>query len=276
MSDLPRYQKGSIGPIPFSTINEMMERLDAVMPLIEDAKIKETSTAIKPKDLMVVFAFKQSGQTNKFDWKELIIHDDQVVFEWDPGYAELAATQNLRSGSAVDENGRPLETYALCLDSSFTSGFAICIPFRQAEDQKRYLLFPILGDVTEQEPRVRFLAQVMSVENVTPEIDIADEGSEPDGLIHTRKYKCKLLEGASISGGQGDFSWGFIRKDGMIDVIDLGYHNVNRPTVDPGVTLTEVPLQVGTIIGVDRWIRETTGNAFWFYTGLPRFDVECQ
>jgi predicted RNA-binding protein with PUA domain len=277
MTDLPRFHKGSMGPLSFSDLNEMIDKLNAVEPLLEKAKRETTADSLEMSKLMIVFASRDQTEPEKYSWKQIIMHDDEVVGVGEEGYEELVAQKNMREGKVRDEKGNPLDTYGLSLDSTFDFGYAFCIPFRQIDSPKRYLLAPISRGIQAQPPGERIIAIIDSVDS-WQEVAVGEGGHSTEALP-VYVYKCKKLDPQYDPTGNippGDFRLGFVKDSHVITVLDFGLTELNKPTLsDNQVVLTERPLDVGTVITADRWTPEEATETFYWMSSLVRFDVDC-
>jgi hypothetical protein len=277
VTDLPRFTAGSLGPIGFNQVNEMMRRLDALRPFIESVELSQNGIDGAKESVMIVYA-KQSTDPRwigRYDWREIAIrskdrdNETEVVANFEEeDWEEIETEVVTRGGKVVDEKGDELDTYAIsAATSAFIEGFALCFARRSLDGTRRYVLLPIGLD--EGEPSVRF-ALLWIVESVLGEVSVPMTGST-GGSLAAYVYVCRGLLPNSSSAGAGP---SMIASEQVVPFYDFGPANENKPSVPEGTQLTAVPLKVGTVfhgfaqsVGVD--------EAYGFLALPPRFDVEC-
>ena len=281
MSETPKFHKGKLGPISFSELNKVMGSIASVRPLIEMmGGSTESEKANFPK-IMIVFASRDQALPSQFAWREVIFHNDEVLIEADEEYEEVEPTQQIRHGEPRDEKGVPLDTYAISLDPTFNSGFAICFSIMQSEGGKRYVLVPLKSG-TSEDKSYRFLA-ITKTNGLNAYIPVSSGKDEPPSeTIWAKKYTCQILEpswtGEEVPPGNTPFM--FVQGD-TVTVYDVGWNHSNRPIVPGDTNLYERDLHIGTVIGMDQFIHEWpkgeggSADPMYFISKLPRFDVEC-
>jgi len=153
MAKLPQFRKGSVGGLEFSQLNAAMNQLSRGSEAIESSSIKrESDPQSKPLKLMLVFAQRESNPPAdgpaKYTWDEVILRGDydgrpaslpvdQLVNPLeDSDYFDLRAQTQVRFGDSSGDN------YAVSIDSTFESGFVLCVVGRRSDGKKSYMLIP--------------------------------------------------------------------------------------------------------------------------------------
>ena len=258
--DLPRFHSGNLGPLGFEQINEMMRRLDAVLPIIERQSSTVDSPGYAMSALLPVYARRGDGENaDRYSWKAIIIRGadtadpDSIVLEDDPDREEIEAGATFREGQADGDS------YAISIDSRFDEGFAFLIPYRRQDGVRSFLLFPIHSN--------RNIAIIDSVgESDAIEIRAAGGGSFLNAPLYVYQAS-ELVFGSD----QGEV---YLEKRGPFALHDFSLHNLNAPAVPEGTQLIPRPLDANTVVEYSTAI---AGDAapFHYITGLPRFDVVC-
>jgi hypothetical protein len=289
VTDLPRFHSGSLGPIEFEEVNEIMRRLDALAPLIPSlaGKAEQFSKTEDRVMLVEATAFVDAERpelSGRFDWREVVIRGreidgqeeseskpDTLADEEDEDWTEIDEFVQYREGrvleESTDEDGKPIDvesdTYAICpFVSDFVSGFAVCFALIRHDGEKRYVLFPLLeaGDSNDVDLRTRFcrIRAVQGFETLDP--------TDETGFASIRgiRYEADLL--------RMDFGAGSYEVEDRVSWIDLSLNAPNLPTVvgvsTPG--LTPRTWEPGTIVP---GVRHGSGRyVFSFY---PYLDVTC-
>lgn len=275
MTDLPRFYQGEFGKLDFATMNEIMRRLDILLPLVQSAAAGGGLKLEAKTTLFPVYArkaqheeepFDEDNTENKYDWWELTVKGEQVKWnettedafddEEETDKEEAPATQ-LRSGSIEED------TYGIvALDptvapvigsSSFVKGFALCMVVqKEAADEGSggicYLLFPFT-------PGAGSTRLCMIQDNSPGNSSLSIDGESRQ----CPSYAGKLLS-EDLSASED------------CTMIDLnGTEAQNRPTVtgtEP--ELPYRPYDVGTIM-----LCNNVGGNKWGFGHLPRFNVVC-
>jgi len=275
VTDLPRFTAGSLGPIGFNQVNEMMRRLDALRPLIESVEISQEGLGGKKETTMLVYA-KQSTHPDfagRYDWREIAIRpkSEEVETETVAGFEdedwdEIELDVSTRGGVVLDEKGQEADTYAISV-AAFSEGFAFCFARRSLDGTRRYVLVPVGEEVGE--PSVRY-PSLWIIEQVLGDASVPITGGS-GGSVTAYVYVCRGLEPNTSSQGAGP---SLIATNEVIPFYDFGPANENKPVVPEGTELTAVPLKVGTVfrgfakeVGID--------EVYGFMALPPRFDVEC-
>ena len=146
MTDLPQFQKGKMGPLSFSDINKMTERLDRVQQSLESIETSEKFNDPRRDENMCVFATESTTTPRKFDWREVILHNDSFLVEADDAWETIEPTQQYRFGFVNDpKTGLLTDDYAISADPTFTMGHCMARAIRQTDGTIRVVLFPIIS-----------------------------------------------------------------------------------------------------------------------------------
>lgn len=273
MTDLPRFTGGSLGPIGFNQVNEMMRRLDALRPFIESVELSQNGIDGAKESVMIVYA-KQSTDPRwigRYDWREIAIkpidrdNETEVVahFQQDD-WEEIETEVVTRGGDVVDEKDNELDTYAISAATSvFIEGFAICFARRSLDGTRRYVLIPIGAASTPT-----LSSDLFRIESV-----IGDGSSVPysDGIGSAAcfVYSARRIV-ITTTNGQPTLA----QTSEVFPFYDFGLANPNIPAVSGNVLLTEVPLKVGTFFKGST-VEVAPGQRIGYLAMPPRLDVEC-
>jgi len=258
--DLPRFHSGGVGPLGFDQINEVMRRLDALLPLIEKQAASANAPSYSMPALLPVYAKRGEGEfESRFSWKALIVRGsesdepDTIVMEGDDDREEIEDSANFRFGEA----DKP--SYAISIESRFDEGFAFLVPYFRQDGRRSYLLFPIRSN--------RNIAIINSNgQDSSIEVRAAGGGQFLTAPLFT--YGASQL----IFGEENNKV--YLEKRAPFALNDFGLHNLNAPAVPEGTQLIPRPLDANTIV---EYSTAVVGDAepFHYITGLPRFDVTC-
>jgi len=276
MADLPRFHKGGIGPLDYQTINEAFRRLDALRPLIESAAISE-KRSVNVIDVTLVKASQivpekdeEPTEATRYSWEQVVIRgesedytleQDTIASESDADFEQVMADSSPRKGPNEDGEG-----YAICLDESFTSGFAILVAYRRTDSKRSFVLFP-LGNFTK-----RGLCVITDAGEGTGAFTVEDQDGKSYDSVNAYSYTAREIS--------------FIQNDTTLPTLQLGSffvladfaapaQNENIPSMPSTAEAEARPLNVGTVIEYNM----TTfgdGKKFRYRSGLPRLDVSCE
>lgn len=284
MTDLPRFHKGNLGPINFQTLNEVMRRLDALGPLIETAGIDGKSVSGSMPDALIVYAEQTHPQEypGRFAWNQVIVRGestpsipvdgdpDSIATKADDDWTDIEENAQFRFGTVVvEEEGKGGATqevesnnYAICLDPSFTSGYAVLFPIRRTDAQRCYLLVPIIAGEVGGGGTTTNLFRI--TETLGDSLLDGDDG----GTIRAIRYAGRVIGVNSTGTGYSASASDYVLLDfGQSPNIDI-----NKPTVLPtGASLSVRTLDPGTIV-LARRIVETN---IYVSSTLAHFDVDC-
>lgn len=273
MTDLPRFTGGSLGPIGFNQVNEMMRRLDALRPFIESVELSQNGIDGAKESVMIVYAKRSSNPnySERYDWREIAIrskdrdNETEVVVNFkEEDWEEIETEVVTRGGEVVDEKGDELDTYAISAVPLFDEGFAICFARRSLDGTRRYVLIPIGAASTPT-----LSSDLFRIETV-----IGDGGSVPysDGI---GSAACFIYSARRIvvttTNGQPTLD----QTSDVFFFYDFGLANPNIPIVPAGTVLTEVPLKVGTFFKGST-VEVAPGQRIGYLAMPPRLDVECE
>lgn len=261
MSDLPRYHEGGIGPIDFAKVNDMMQRLDRVLPLLENPALRQ-QTFSKPRlNPFLVKTEEKIG--NKFAWVELTLSENGLPIP------DAAPDNEGISGRAGNEDEE--STLAACIDPDWAGGTAICYALNDVEGTPRYILVPSVEG--EAGPPTDHPIELVYVMNPYSDslISVDDDG---DGVFNLNleafRYECRVLKSAP------GFSDTDLSMNEQVETLyDFGYQNM-----DPGLLNgNPVPFQYSVMPygSIRLAIRMGAGN---FANELciaypPRLDYSC-
>lgn len=282
MTNLPRFSQGSFGKLDFAALNEMMKRLDLLLPLAEKAASGGGMVLTQRSAIFPCYAVRSefkleddegSLQGYKYDWSEITLVGDAAAWTTPPGSAQPSdpGMTNLRSGTAMkreedDETG----TYGILPDpkiQNFVEGYAIAFAVRMGGDDEsiqggvRYLLFPmILGGTGKVHCEITGAGGL-------GEVTIVQGGD--DVIRSCYEYPARILD----LPGDGTM----VAGDDCI-LVDLNSPAaINEPTIEGAeVNLSVTQYDIGTIfaaegIGSD----EDRSTNRYVFTHLPRFNVGC-
>ena len=252
MSDLPRFYEGSAGRLDFTALNEMMRRLDLLLPVIETAGLAESRSMFTRPTVFLVKAEKLETSSN-YGWREIIVTAGDAV-DGDGGGDTGDLEVSFRSGgfpSEDPEDDLP-DDYAILADSSvtFEEGFAVCFAVSRADQVKRYLLFPLTSGESVGLPTIFRVGGGGAEESV-------DFG---DGAVTATVYS---------GTGYRKTEDGWESKDATL--YDLSSHEINLPIHNSGASMSYHTMVSGTHL-TPTFISESVA-----YLGtLPRLDFECK
>jgi len=273
VTDLPRFTAGSLGPIGFNQVNEMMRRLDALRPFIESVELSQNGIDGAKESVMIVYA-KQSTDPRwigRYDWREIAIrskdrdNETEVVANFEEeDWEEIETEVVTRGGEVVDEKGDELDTYAISAVPLFDEGFALCFARRSLDGTRRYVLIPI-GEASTP----TLSSNLFRIETI-----VGDGSSVPysDGI---GSAACFIYSARRIvittTNGQPSLA----QTSDVFFFYDFGLANPNIPAVPGNVQLTPVPLQVGTFFQGST-VEIAPGQRIGYLAMPPRLDVECE
>jgi len=279
VTDLPRFYQGEFGKLDFSHLNEMMKRLDILLPLVQSAAAggglkMETKSLLFPvyakkasSDEQLLDDGDEGNPGNKYDWHEVTVVGDAAKWysktenpfgddDDDEEEEDEAPATQLRSGSIEEE------TYGIVAldpstgqtESGFLEGFALCmVVHKEASDDKpggvAYLLFPFSGTSTGT------TRMCMITDSNPGNASISVEGES---------RQCYAYAGKLLSEDLGSSE-----ECQIIDLNGLAFSN--KPTITGADT--DLPYRAydsGTIM----LCNNISGNK-WGFGHLPRFDVNC-
>ena len=269
MTDLPRFYEGNVGKLDFSHMNEMMKRLDLLLPLVQNAAGGGGWTGKERPTVFPVYAERSAFQTSegfyKYRWWEITVTENVMAWK-DENIADEGDTQ-LRIGVVDEGEGgdfgllpfNPRETEPNT--DVFVEGFAIAVLVRSANAQAqvggiRCILFPLALPTAPGVGYVRLdgdpVVATMSVGGV-------------DRMVH--EYPATFLQ--AESGPEGEA--GLIEKASDVIAVDLNALRTNEPSIS-GSDTTLVPraYDAGTIFQATK-----VGEDRFAFTHLIRFDVVC-
>ena len=274
MTDLPRFTAGSLGPIGFNQVNEMMRRLDALRPFIESVELSQNGIDGAKESVMIVYA-KRSSDANfseRYDWREIAIrskdrdNETEVIAHFEEeDWEEIETEVVTRGGEVVDEKGDELDTYAISAVPLFDEGFALCFARRSLDGTRRYVLIPIGGEAS---------TPVLSSDLFRIESIIGDGDSVPysDGI---GSAACFIYSARRIVVTTTNGNATLAQTSDVFFFYDFGLANPNIPAVPDNVQLTPVPLQVGTFFKGST-VEIAPGQRIGYLAMPPRLDVECE
>jgi hypothetical protein len=273
VTDLPRFTAGSLGPIGFNQVNEMMRRLDALRPLIESVEISQEGLGGKKETTMLVYA-KQSTHPDfagRYDWREIAIRpkSEEVETETVAGFEdedwdEIELDVSTRGGVVLDEKGQEADTYAISV-AAFSEGFAFCFARRSLDGTRRYVLVPLAPE-TSGGGAFSDLFRIESIVSEGSQIPYTTGGGSAACFVYTARRMAFTRQGNQVALAQ--------ESDEVFIFYDLGLANENHPPISTSATLTAVPLQVGTFFR-GSVVELAPGFQIGYVALPPRLGVEC-
>lgn len=213
MSDLPRYHQGSLGPIDFAKVNDMMQRLDRVLPLLENPSLRQ-QTFEKPRlNPFLVKTTEKIGEA--FAWVELTLSENGTII---PDEAPDSEGISGRSGSEVED------TLARCIDPEWPGGNAICYALNTVNGTPRYILVPsTTGESAPSDHPIHLVYVQNALSDSLIQVDDDGDGDFDLNLVAYR-YECRVLN-SSPSSSKTDLTL----QAKVETLYDFGYHQM-----DPG------------------------------------------
>lgn len=284
MTDLPRFHKGQLGPLDFQTLNEVMRRLDALRPLIETASVEGKATNGTMPDALVVYAEQTHPEEypGRFAWNQVIVRGeyttsipvddepDTIATQADDDWPDIEENAQFRRGYVVvEEEGKEgateeveADTYAICLDPTFESGYAVLFPIRRTDAKRCYMLVPIVaGEVGS----VGTTVNLFRIDEVLNESTLSGEDG---GSIRAIRYRGRVI-------GINSTGTGYTASTSEYVLLDFGQspnRDINKPTVVPtGALLSIRTLDPGTIV----LARRIVDTGIYVSSTLAHFDVDC-
>lgn len=273
MTDLPRFTGGSLGPISFAQVNEMMRRLDALKPLIETVGVTRGDEADAKDSVLLVYAKKTSSidYPDRYDWREIAVRNvdkdnptETVANYTEDDWEEIELDVVTRGGTVLDEKGEESETYAISV-ADFEEGFAFCFVRRSLDGRRRYVLVPLVAGTTGAGPAFSDLYLLEAVIGDGGSVPFSDSSGSVDCFIYTARSLTPTVAGNEVRLAKGSEVFVFY---------DFGLANPNIPSVSTGAILTPRPLAEGTVFRGT--LKELpTGQRIGYVALPPRLDVEC-
>ena len=257
MTDLPRFNEGAVGRLDYAHLNEMMRRLDVLLPAVQRvAEGGGTSINVRPLIFPAYAEPSVDGGEGKYNWYEATITAAEAT--WNVPTED----PNARKGGDVDAD-EGLDTYGMLLDPSSTweGGWAICFVLKRTAGGVTYVLVPVSAAGG---------TYVLLLTGAGPEISI----STGDGSRTVRRYSCDVYVGQDMT------SLRRIEQNAI--AYDLNAKKENEPTVTPAEGGTAPALRPATydsgtmFLGVRLSPSVPGGDPGAYAFGeLPRFDVYC-
>ena len=257
MTDLPRFSEGAIGRLDYAHLNEMMRRLDVLLPVVQRvAEGGGTSINVRPLIFPAYAEPSVDGGEGAYNWWEATITAGEATWNVptdDP---------NARKGGDVDA-GEGLDTYGMLLDPSTTweGGWAICFVLKRTAGGVAYVLVPVSASGGNY---------VLLLNGAGPEVSI----STTEGSRMVRRYSCDVYVGQDMT------SLRRIEQNAIAYDLNLLY--ANEPAIIPAEgesapALRKRPYDAGTMfLGVRLSPAAPGGNPGAYAFGeLPRFNVYC-
>jgi len=268
VTDLPRFYEGSVGKLDFTTVNEMMKRLDLLLPLVQNAAGGGGWVGLERPTVFPIYAERSSFLTSdgayKYNWWEITVVQDVTGWK-DESTVDEGETQ-LRTGEATDGGGvdyglLPYNPREDPPDDPFLEGFAIAVLVRSGNSDAstggvRCVLFPLAVP-----------GSTLSFVQLKDGSNLVQLPVGPDTRT-VREYPATLLKPEPNSEGNPTLSV----ADDDVFAIDLNDPaSLNVPVIEGTDTvLTPRTYDEGTIFQATK-----LGNKRYAFTHLIRFDVTC-
>ena len=255
MSDLPRFYEGGGGRRDFTALNEMMRRLDLLLPVIESASLSESREMSERSKVFLVKAERLEG-SSRYAWKEAIVSSsDKILVEVDDDWGDVADLDiHYRQGGyeSEDEEDPWVDAYAVLFDPAvvFDEGLSLCVAVSRADKVKRYLLFPLSAQA---------LPTIFKVGGGGSEA-VVDFG---DGSVSATRYSGT----AYTQPGDEESEW----TSNDATMWDLSSVEINEPIHNSGATMEYHTLVSGTYLTPSFVSKDTA-----FLGTLPRLDFQCK
>ena len=284
MTDLPRFHKGQLGPINFQTLNEVMRRLDALRPLIETASIQAEAESGMMPDALIVYAEQTHPveYPGRFAWNQVIVRGestpsipvdgdpDSIATQTDDDWTDIEENAQFRRGYVVrEEEGKggttqevEADSYAICLDPSFSSGYAVLFPIRRTDAKRCYLLVPIVAGA------VGGGGTTVNLFRITEVLGESTLNGDDAGAIRAIRYSGRVIGINSTGDGYSASTSDYL----LLDFGQSPNADINKPTVLPtGPLLNIRTLDPGTIV----LARRIVDTGIYVSSTLAHFDVDC-
>lgn len=261
MTDLPRFFEGEFGKLDFATMNEMMKRLDLLLPLAQAAANGGGWKAGERSLVFPVYAQRKKDPSEdgvyKYDWWEITVVEDRMGWA-DENTVDEGDTQ-LRAGSngLIPFDPRDADPNT----DAFTDGFAIAFVIRSANTEAstggiRCVLFPL---AIPTDPGVGY---VRIDGDPSPATILV--GDEERGVL---EYPATFLQ--PEPGPEGEAGLAVVNASAI--AVDLNANFTNEPSIAGSeTTLTERAYDAGTMFQATK-----VGEDRYAFTHLIRFDVAC-
>ena len=268
MTDLPRFYDGAVGKLDFTTMNEMMKRLDLLLPLVQNAAGGGGWVGDARSTVFPVYAERSAYKTDdgafKYNWWEITVVGNAMA--WAGQSQTDEGDTQLRVGVATDGGGAqfglfPYNPREDPPEDPFVEGFALAVIVRSGNTESqeggiRCVLFPIQSPISGM--------LYVQIADGTPEVVPIQVGSNTRSV---REYPATLLRAEPDVDGDAAFS---IQAEDVV-AVDLNSSSINEPTITGSDTeLTPRLYDAGTIFQATK-----IGEGKYAFTHLIRFDVTC-
>jgi hypothetical protein len=261
MSDLPRFTEGNLGPINFRTINEMMERLDRVLPLLEDPSIIDRFKKPPLLNPFLVRTIDRYG--NNWSWVEVGVRDGQIVFDVPYDTEGEPAPDLGRTG----RRGTPEEeSLGIPTDTDWAGGYATCFQVNDQLGPTRYILSPLSeSSGGEVQCKLAFLTERTGEGEDT--FSIENDGTS-DGVGKVDTYKGWIFKKGGLN-----VDWSPDRENypEKVTIYDLSFF-----TPDPSEGSTDFNWEYSQKKTYSFWpVVRVQGNV-WVIAGQGQYDYYCK
>lgn len=255
MTDLPRFHRGNVGELTFEHVNDMMRRLDALQPIIEQAAVL-TQLATNPKpNVFLSYATKLPQTTSsqdRYQWEEVLFDtQDLYIHESAPNWEDaLEYGVNFRKGGQPDDKGDIGDDYGVRADplADFDEGLCITMAVRRIDRKLRHILVPL----SLQKGQTLFVvANGIGVQEVIT----------PDYTLQGYAYSGKSI--AVTASGE-------YQEAQDATLLDLSYNEINLPSHNTGAEMSYHVMNENTVV-TPSWI----SGAYAYLGTLPRLDFTC-
>ena len=268
---MSRFTKGGIGKFSFSDLNQLLEKVERLLPVMERAAANEdVAKSFMRQTAFVVFA-TQEGASGLYNWVEAKMDEDMNLVGDIAESEDGEPIEGVRSGR-VGNVAFGTEGYLLVNDDNFFGGACWCVEFRNPNGLFSYGLIPFRassGTPTD--------TSTCDLIRLTPVVTQFTEGSytyndddEPnvDGVVYYAKYtNCSRVSAQGQAGFDADIYYG--PQD--ITLIDFSYQHPNLADVSPTQPqMSYQPLENGSF----HLARKITDTLYWMGE-TPRLSVTC-
>ncbi len=256
MTDLPRFYEGQFGKLDFSHLNEMMKRLDLLLPVVQAAASGGGWTG-KERSLVFPVYAERTGEPDSeglysYKWWEIVTN--QNVMAWGGENIGEEGDTQLRAGlnGVLPFNPRDPNPNT----DAFIDGFAIAFVIRSVSGGKRCILFPLVIPTDAGVGYIRI------------------EGSPTTSTLLVGEFQRQVNDYPATffqaeAGPDGEMSLAVKAED--IIAVDLNSSTPNEPSVTGSDTqLIPRPYDPGTMFQATR-----VADGRYAFTHLIRYDVVC-
>ena len=291
MSELPRYHKGKMGPVQFSDLNDVYERLDRLQQVAESVQTSIKQKSTRRTDSFLVQATRGDGEhDDKYIWREIIMQqDDTLLTESDDEFVERSQRKQYRSGQILDDKGMLTDNYATSITPDYPGGIAIChVVYPITPDDgggitAKYLLSPVQNQLGPGNQFNGDWVGFFKIKGTPQSVNFNNLVGSENETINMIKYPVHRLQPSFTLNPDNIPVIAFVESQNpdqfVYDTLwrpdRLAFENVPDFTGGtPG--LTRRPLDIDSIVTANYWYDRTENSGgSWWMSKMPLFDVNC-